>query len=324
MQVGTFIIIYIILSLFVSLYSSKYSSDADEYRIIYESINSNQVLFYETGRAELIYYFWNWICTRVGLGFEYFLFFSTLLFMPLKIGALHVISGMNGRFRSLVIYLLIFFLLHECIQYKIAWAVSIALWACVFFSRRKWFFGGFLTLIAAGFHISVIFLPLSFLISYIFIKHYKIYGLKILLMFCGVAFLLIYFAIENVINIVDVRYFDYFSEDRLSIQNSSGLFYFYAIGLTLMAYWVSHQLNKNAPYEVQVSNFLMYISVAILYVLHQYVSMASRLSDVFLVMVIPLVNQIIREKRKISSILIVYLFAFIIFIGRLRFNWQIL
>jgi hypothetical protein len=103
-------LVYIALSLFVSIYSSKYSSDAAEYRLVYESIGSNEIAFYETGRAEIFFYFWNWASSSVGLSFESFLFVSTFLFLSLKINALHVISRGGSKLQIIVyIYLFYFF-----------------------------------------------------------------------------------------------------------------------------------------------------------------------------------------------------------------------
>lgn len=318
---GALFLPYIILSAFVSLYSSIYSSDAYEYRLVYENIGSNQVLFYETGRAEVLYYFWNWISSRVGLSFQGFLFFSTLLFLTLKINALHVISSVRGKFRVLTIYTLILFLLHECIQYKIAWAVSIALWACIFISRRRWFLGGFWSLIAAGFHVSVIVLPLFFACAYVFLVKNKRLSVKILPIFFGVIYFLYLNVVEKLINIIDSRYFDYFGEDRLSTQNSSGLFYVYTIGLMGVVLCLSNYIKRDAPKEILVSNFLMYVSVAMLCAFYQYVSMASRLSDVLLIMIIPLMNYVIEYNKKLYLTFSIYFVAFAIFSGRLIVNW---
>jgi hypothetical protein len=192
--------------------------------------------------------------------------------------------------------------------------------ACVFFSRGQWTTSAFCALLAAGLHLSAVLLPLSFFFAHIFLLRYHISKIKSLLIYLSVGYVVAFGFIHNLIAFIDSRYFDYLAENRLSIQNSSGMFYYYAVGLGLMVWWLSWEL-RNLPDEINISIFLIIISVVVLYVLHKYVSMASRLSDVFLVMIIPLMSFITRTNRKIYVVPIVYGFAFAIFVGRLMFNW---
>jgi len=314
----------ILAALFVAQYSSVYSSDADEYRLIYDSIAFDSIVSYSYQRSEFFYFLWNQAIGWFGVSFETFLFISTLLFLGLKLVAFRRLSHGASLTLIFLVYVALFFLLHESIQYKISWALAIAAWACVFISERRFVAAILLTGLAAGFHVTSVALPFAFFVSsYVFKSNASKIGLAVgaVLLYPVVPFLLEH--AMDIIAIADPRYVDYISASRLANQNSSDLFYPYLLLMGLFVMYISYNAFRSFFEAIRAQTLMLYASVGILVLLNGYVSMASRLSDVLAVLLVPVLSNLLAHEGQNRWMLksAIFFFCAVILVVRLHYHW---
>lgn len=314
----------IILSLFVASYGANYASDSEEYRRVYELVGSGAT-FDSVGRSEYFYFVWNWLFGSLGISFEFFLFFSTLVFLSAKLAALYKMSYTSNMTAVVVIYTSIFFLLHESIQYKIAWALSISLWGCFCIVKRRNFIAVLLTLVASGFHITAVLLPLGFLFSHKFLNSSKriIIFVTFVLLLSPIALQIIEF-IVSILSNFDPRYLDYISTERMDAQNTSGLFGVYVILNTAFVFFIFFKSCGRVNKIISAEAASMILAVSILIILRDFVAMSSRLSDVLMLLCIPVMVNLWTQfsSTDLALKIVIPAYCFSIFLARVAVNWN--
>lgn len=221
-------LIIIMGALFVALFASEYSSDAKEYSRIYSYLSEENSSIFSLGRSEYLYYAWNKFFAFIGFDFKLFLFLSTVFFLSLKIFGLQCLCKKNDSFFVVVFYMLTLFLLHDAIQFKIAWALSFSVWSCVFISNKRYWPAFFAAIIGSGFHFTSVLLPITFLLCLTISS----YSIKLIYLFVAAFFgylistHLAGFFID-LFSAIDSRYLDYSEPYRLQHQNKTGLFGIY-------------------------------------------------------------------------------------------------
>lgn len=129
----------------------------------------------------------------------------------------------------------------------------------------------------------------------------------------------------NALTLYDDRYFDYFYPSFLEGQNKSGLFYYYIFVMTVLVVYISLVAFEINSKLLRVQIFVTAISVCILIFLSNYVAIASRLSDVLGILLVPVLSSLSSKpflKRYLrNGIVLFFCMGFLLF--RLEHLWGI-
>lgn len=301
--IGSFIAVYIF---------SPISKDGDAYLNIYENIFD---------QVEIEYLFRSWLEFGSVLEVSFSTILLPLIFFTLllKLKALKQFGAYSVY--GYLAYGAIFYLLHDCSQLRISAALAFALWSCVAIMQRKWIYALLLCLFAAGFHITSLLLPIVFAACfysraickfswYFFLLGILIYFLKIPIMAI---------AAQKVALLLGGRYI-YYTEVFINEQNTSGLAFVYAallgILLVVVYYWGkthSKMLPKSFPAMLSTCIY----GCGLMFWFYETVALASRLSDVLVILIVPLLAIVIANinfiYRSLSIILLGIFFTARIF-----------
>lgn len=276
----------VLIAAFVCLPISK---DGQAYLFFYEDA-SNWI--------STEYLFWGWL--EIG---DYFrapleIILLPLLYMALllKLRAFKQLGANTGY--VYLVYLSAFYLLHEGTQLRISTALAFALWSCIFSMRRQWIRAGLLVCIAVGFHITSPLLPIVFTACYYY-RRVRVWSWYILL-FGFVCYLLNISVIRiltgQLTAILGGRYLMY-SESLLDEQNTSGLANVYAVLLSLLLvflhFWAKQRYSYVLPKAYAALLSTSVFGAAILFWLYETTAVASRMSDVLAITVVPLIAIVI-------------------------------
>lgn len=281
-----------------------FSKDGEAYLYIYENISPDM---------EIEYIFR--IILQYGniLNFQFETILLPLIFITLllKLKAFKEL-GVTSIYTYLA-YIAFFYLLHDCSQYRISAALAFALWACVAIVRRRFAYAAFFGMISVGFHITAILLPIAFYICYSFQAARKFSWIFLII---GVLVYLLKipimdFATAQVASLLGGRYLEY-TGGKTDDQNTSGLAFVYASALSctliLIYYWGRFKLNtlpKTYPVMLSISVY----GCAIMFWLYETVAVASRLSDVYIILIIPVLGVTISRQQTIFRIVSVMLLS---------------
>lgn len=242
------------------------------------------------------YLFWGWL----ELGDYFGLSLANVIF-PLLFVTLLIKLKVFQRFGAsptycYLGYLSVFYLLHEGTQLRISCALALALLSCICVMRKQWFLALVWCCMAFGFHITSPLLPIVFAACY----YYK-NARKLSWYFLATGMVLYAFnisilqLINQLTDVVGGRYVSY-SESLLDDQNSSGLAFVYAflLGalLVFIIFWGRDKL-KNLPAAYPALLASSVYGCALLFWLHETTAIASRLSDVLVITVVPLLAMVI-------------------------------
>jgi EpsG family len=257
------------------------------------------LFFYENAENWISteYLFWGWL--EIGDYFRAPLAIALVpllyLAMLLKFRAFKQL-GANTWYLYLV-YLSVFYLLHEGTQLRISTALAFALWSCIYAMRGQWLRASLLICIAMGFHITSPLLPLVFTTCYYY-RGARVGAWYVLFIgfFCYVLNIsLIRILTGQLTAILGGRYLIY-SDSLLDEQNTTGLANVYAVLLSLLLVFLHLWAKRHSYVLPKAYQALLSTSVfgaAILFWLYETTAVASRLSDVLAITVVPLLAIVI-------------------------------
>jgi hypothetical protein len=238
------------------------------------------------------------------LSFE--IFFSLLIFLCLAIKFLALLQvNPIPRILDVAPYFLVLGFLHEGIQMRIAIALSIALWAIVYFSRNQRFLSYSMLVFASTFHISTSTFFFVFLLKYL----YSRFGSAVLIAGVSISAILSYttFVQDLLIQVgvaTNARFLLYSQGTVYENQNSTGLFPYFVFFVTFCTAFVWYfyrpvtEVWKNL-YRLALSSGLL--AIAILQVFSFNVVVSSRLADLLLLPILLVLGatltQLKNEKR---------------------------
>lgn len=223
--------------------------------------------------------------------FNFQIFFGLLIFccLALKFSALLRVNSKPGIL-DVIPYLLVLGLIHEGIQMRIAIALSIALWAIIFFANHQRVLALFILAMACTFHISAATFFLVFLLVFL----YERLGLSVVIASILLAAVLAYtpFIPDLLIwigEITHARFLAYSQGEIFKNQNSTGLFQYFvlfAIFLTAVVwrFYKPESLVWKKLYQIAITSGLL--AIAILQVFRFNVVVSSRLADLLLLPVL--------------------------------------
>jgi EpsG family len=265
-----------------------YSKDGEAYLYIYEVISSEMEVEY---LFRLILQFGNVLNVEFTSILLPLIFFTLLL----KLKAFKEFGATSSY--TYIAYISFFYLLHDCSQYRISAALAFALWSCVSVMQRNWTLAVLLGVFSIGFHITAILLPIVFAICYHFqiIRKFSWIFLVVGVFIYLLKIPIMGFATMQITNLLGGRYLEY-TGGITENQNTSGLAFVYASLLTctliVIHYWGRFKL-KTLPSAYPAMLATSVYGCATLFWLYETVAVASRLSDVFLILIIPLLGTII-------------------------------
>ena len=234
------------------------------------------------------------------------MFFGLLIFscLALKFAALLQANSRPGIL-DVAPYLLVLGFLHEGIQIRIAIALSIALWALVYFAKNQRGLALCVIAFANAFHISVS----TFFIVVLLLYLYERFGRAVLIVGVSIAVILAYTTfipglLLQVGNATNARFLTYSQGIVFENQNSTGLFQYFVLFVAFLTAFVWHfyrpvsELWKNL-YRLALTSGLL--AIAILQVFRFNVVVSSRLADLLLLPVLLVLGatltQLKNEKR---------------------------
>lgn len=298
------------ISAFICL---PYSKDGEAYKYIYQNI-------LEITEIEYLFRLLLQLGLLLDISFE-------IVLMPLIFTTLLLKLNAFGRLGSSSVYMYIayiafFFLLHDCSQYRISAALAFALWSCVTITRREWVYTTLLIVLAFGFHITAVMLPLVFGVCIYsgkvrkFSWWFLILGFFVYLLNIPVMSLLT----SQAAFFLGGRYLEY-TGDLINDQNTSGLVFVYAILLAILLmvahYWARFKIEalpSSSPILLATSIY----GCGMLFWLYETVAVASRLSDVLLIAFIPLLGIIISRISFIYRIASIFLLSILFYMRLLQ------
>ena len=273
-------IIGAIISVYVLLPISK---DGDTYIQIYENIAEH---------PEIEFLFRKLLEIGVALDLSFSSVLLPLIFFSLvvKLKALKKLGFYSVC--GLVTYIAMFYLIHDCTQYRIGAALAFALWSCIYVIERKWLYAFLALLAGVGFHITSLILPVVFAACFL---NKIVRNLSWLFLLVGVIIFQFkvsvkYLLIDPVLYFFGGRYIDY-GAILIESQNSSGFIFVYAAGigalLSYLAIWGRYN-SKKLPKLYSVLLACCVYSCGLIFFFYEAVAFASRLSDILLILIVPL------------------------------------
>ncbi len=276
------------------------SKDIDSYQEIFSHI---------TDHVEIEYLFRNWLNIGSTLDASFAATLLPLIFLIffLKLKAFQRL-GAHSLGCVFLTYIAVFFLLHESAQLRIACALAFALWSCAEIIRRRWSYAILLCILGIGFHKTSVLLPVVFGACYHSkaINKFSWFFLFLGLLIFSLKIPIIDKVIAPVINFFGGRYFFYISS-LMEQQNSSGLFFVYAFllgALLIFLYFWGRANSKRLPEIYWVLLSTCVYGCGLLFWLYETVAIASRLSDVIVVLIVPLLAIVITKVKLLLRFLI--------------------
>jgi len=252
------------------------------------------------------------------------IFFALLILgaLTIKLFALLQLSP-KPSLLDVLPYLLILSFLHEGTQIRVALALSIALWALIWFAKGRRIQALAILCVATTFHLSVA----AFFIVFILLILYERLGLWIFIVITVVAALLAYSSLvrDLVLSLgeaIHARYMAYSVGAIYRKQNSSGLFQYFSIFVAMLTLlvWRLHEPSTKVWQELKkialISGFL---AVIILQVFRFNVVIASRLADLLLLpLALVLGSALVQLHKNNKKTLLWLVIAFLIIYGCAR------
>ena len=234
------------------------------------------------------------------------MFFGLLIFacLALKFSALLQVNSMP-TILDVAPYLLVLGFLHEGIQMRIAIALSIALWAIVYFAKNQRGLALCILAFASAFHISASAFFIVFLLLYL----YERFGRAVLIVGVIATAILAYTTFVSDLLIwvgvaTNARFLVYSQGIAFENQNSTGLFLYFVLFMIFLTAFVWYfyrsatEVWKNL-YRLALTSGLL--AIAILQVFRFNVVVSSRLADLLLLPVLLVLGatltQLKNEKR---------------------------
>lgn len=230
-------------------------------------------------------------------------FFGVLIFscLALKFSALLQVNSRPGIL-DVAPYLLVLGFLHEGIQMRIAIALSIALWALVYFAKNQRGLALCILAFASTFHISASAFFIVFLLLYL----YERFGRVVLIVGASITAILAYTTIvpDLLLKIgvaTNARFLIYSQGIVFENQNSTGLFQYFVLFVAFLTAFVWHFYRpvsepwKNL-YRLALTSGLL--AIAILQVFRFNVVVSSRLADLLLLQVLLVLGATLAQLKK--------------------------
>ena len=218
-------------------------------------------------------------------------FFSLLVFAALLLKLLALIEVTpNPTWLDVAPYVFVLSFLHEGTQVRVAIALSIALWALIYFVKDKPIRALLVLGVGAAFHVSVA----AFLVVLLLTVVYKRFGLWPFIVMMGAAVFLSFspYVLELVLQWGEAhqaRYMAYAKGAIYRSQNSSGLFGYFPIfvgAITLMTWQLYKPKDEVWSKLKQIALISGFLAVVVLLVFRFNVVIASRLADLLLLPVV--------------------------------------
>lgn len=232
------------------------------------------------------------------VSFEVFAAGLIILALGLKMFGLLAINP-RPVFLDILPYVFLMSLLHEAIQIRAAIALSIVLWAMVYFVRNQKLVAVILVLFAATFHVSVLSFLMVFLLLELFDRlREKVFyvGLAVVI---GLSFLpSLPDTLMKIGVLLNSRHIVYIGQVG---QNKTGLFsyfYLFVAGLTFLV-WYFFQPNSEVwkrLYRLAITSGCL--AFAVLLVFHFSVNIASRLADVLIFPVVLVLGALLVQLKE--------------------------
>ncbi|MDP2071934.1 EpsG family protein [Methylotenera sp.] len=267
------------------------SKDADSYLEIFEHISDHTEI-------EYLFRYWLKIGSALDASFSFTLLPLIFLTLLLKLKAFQRL-GAHSLVYVFLTYIAVFYLLHESAQLRISCALAFALWSCVAIMRHRWAYAILLCVLAIGFHVTSVLLPLVFAACYYSkaICKFSWFFLLLGFLFFSLKLSTIGLVVVPVINLFGGRY-TYYVNSFIEEQNTSGLFLVYALllgALLIFLYFWGRVNSKRLPEIYWVLLSACVYGCSLLFLLYETVAVASRLSDVLVILIVPLLAIVISK-----------------------------
>lgn len=239
------------------------------------------------------------------IGYSCLIFLTTTSLLTLKLNYIKKIT--NSCYLGTFFYACFYLLSLEGTAIRAAFSVAFVIAAFFYLKEQKFLTTFLLIILASQLHFSAL----------VFLIVFPLYFFKSINTFINIAFvfspLLIIFdvsilnIVENVAGILNPRYLDYFNQEKLVSQNSTGLFFYFIVFtfmlLGVVVYYLRGCINTSRFTAVMISVSLC--GVIAMCVLHDYVAFATRLGELLLlpsvILLTKLLNYFQLEKKRVHS-----------------------
>ncbi len=309
------------------IYCLPNSKDSIAYHMLLDELPNT---FDRFNYPSLEYLFWGWLHINKVMGFN-----LAFALTPLSFLALHMKFKVFNAFgkSSLYVplaYVSIFYLLHEGSQLRIAIGLAFALCACLAIAQRNRLKAIVLIATSVGFHLSAALLPFVFYCCF-----FSLFIQRLSWFFLGAsvfAYIKSFDAIEAITTLfsyilpsLDARYLLYTDDSFRINQNSSGLFIAYGFILSFLLIFLHYWFKKHIGLQTRLLKVCLAVCVfgdGLLFFLRDFVVVASRLSDVLTILIIPLIATVIRASCiQVRLLSIAALASFFLIRGYQLFDW---
>lgn len=311
-------------ALFVSTYCMENAKDSDAYRESFADLSDQINGIGDSPTREVLFWGYLTIARVTGVSLELAMFFLTFFFLWIKLVGLEQFTR-SLKF-TIFLYGAVLFALHEGTQFRISCGLALAIWSCVFITRRQWYVAILTMVLAAGFHLTAVLLPIVFFCCFqylIFVRAaWFFWAVTVALYLSNVS---IFGSLGKVLILLGGRYLDYGSADLLQNQNSTGLAFVYALVVAGILFIVGRGANALSRDEAQISNACVAAAIygnSLIFLMHEIIVIGIRLSDVLLVLALPVMGSVVSRWNYFQRVIVVYgvtLFS----VARLwyLFNW---
>jgi hypothetical protein len=288
-----------LLSMFVTYFTPYFSSDYINYEIEFNAFSEVNIFIIK--RLEYLFYGWNYIYKAIGLDYSTFLFFSTFIFLWMKLKYLKLIGEYyalekSSYLKMTLIYISMFFLIHDCIQLKISWALAWVLLGCLYYKKNHFIKSILFAMVGTLFHPTSIILYFAFILSNL-LKKFPLAIILLLTFFMSIA---VYFSVETIFYFaqsLNVKYGDYLIRMKNIKQNGTGLFYYYLFFFTMFISFIVLKFWKKKFYNIRPLLIISIFSCVPLFGFSSYVILASRFNDILTIFLVLLFSFILSRKN---------------------------
>lgn len=231
------------------------------------------------------------------IGFSAFIFFATVIFLTIKLHYLAKI--LKDPYLGTFFYVCFYLLLFEGTALRVGYAVALIMPALYYLKEHKFFYAFLLIVAASQIHLTA----LVFLIAFplYFFKRLNIlvflaFIFSPLLIISDISVLAI---IKEFTTSINPKYLYYFNQERLLVQNSTGLYFyfiaFFAIFLGVIFYYLKDKII-NDRFKLIVFSITM-CGVVSMCIFNDYVVVGARFGELLLVPIVILLSYLYAQFR---------------------------
>lgn len=254
------------------------------------------------------------------LGFSAFVFLATVVFLTIK---LHFLSKIiKDPYLGAFFYVCFYLLLFEGTAIRVGYAVAFIVSALYCLKEHKFLYAFLLIVVASQIHLTALVFLIVFPLYFFRRFNTLVYLAFILSPLLIVSDISIFNILKELIVIVNPRYLYYLGENKLHVQNSTGLFFYFIAFFAMLLLFVFYYLKELIQKDRFISTIFSVTLCGVIFmcIFKDFVAVGARFGELLLVPIVILLSYLYLKfslnKMFLHQVALIAL-SFLYFIARL-------